>query len=212
MHSFPQNTCQFERLGNNYENTTGPDIGFIRLPDDIAAQPTDEAIFYNITKRYNNARINEGQVRAPLSIHALAGVIGQASDMVEQLDHSTEVKTTMLVSQVAIFDRREHLDMDYYEVRVGNVERLPKPTSYQGVSGGPLFATKEGATIDERLLIGVAFRQSEPDENGERTVFCHGWKSIYDTMCPIITLAYADPATFIQLNDLNPDGTPQNGT
>ncbi len=198
MHSFSRQDS--ERLGDDYENTDGPDIGFIQLPTHVSSLPPDETIFYNITQRYNEAKIKNNNNIVDLPIRVVAGVIGESSEITDQSNNSTEVKTTMLVATAIIIHKHERNDMDYYTVRVGKTDGLPHSTSYQGVSGGPIFATKENASSAlERMLIGVAFKQSNQDESGNRTILCHGFNSIYHCLCPIITMRYADQSTLDKL-------------
>jgi hypothetical protein len=195
------------RLGDDYRNTDGPDIGFIRLPDDIVSQSQNEMTFYNITSRYKAARSQSGKPNK-LNIRAIAGVIGEASSIVEKIDGSTEVETKTLVAPAQVISAAERVDMDYYTVKIGQFEGGEQPSSYGGMSGGPLFATRENATMSERILMGVMYRQSDVDENGDRTISCHGFSSIYDQICPIITLKFAEPSEFMRLNNLNADGSP----
>lgn len=206
MYHFTRKDTQKIRLGENYRNTDGPDIGFIRLPDDISSQPSNEMTFYNITSRYNEAKTRSGKPNK-LNIRAIAGVIGETSSIVEKIDGSTEVETKMIVAPAQVISATERFDMDYYVVRIGPLDGGEHPSSYEGMSGGPLFATRENATMSERILMGVMYRQSDMDQSGGRTISCHGFNSIYNQMCTMITLEYADPAEFMRPNSLNADGS-----
>lgn len=207
MYHFTKKHGDHIRLGDDYENTDGPDIGFIQLPYDIASQPSNEMMFLNISSRFNEAR-SRSTTPKELNIHAIAGVIGESSSIVEKVDGSTQVETKMIVAPAQVINTTERVDMDYYQVRIGQFEGGERPSSYEGMSGGPLFATRENASMSERMLIGVMYRQSPMDANGDRTISCHGLKSIYENMCPIITLEFADPSEVMRLSNLYADGCP----
>jgi len=168
----------------------GPDLAFLKLPDESVSWLKAKNSFYNLPKYRDDAlAYNEP---APSHIDCIVGMIAALTEEVP-----TDRKEARKKRFTAIFGQGEVRTMKY----VGNMESLgvtpisdPEfglPENYQGTSGGALWrfyiAEKDGnASVVGRRLIGVPFYQSSTEE-GVRIISCQGPRAIYQSMIDAVS-------------------------
>jgi hypothetical protein len=159
--------------------TIGPsdaDIGFLRLPLDVAGSLEATSVFHNLTRRSVEAVI-EGVAQRPY-VDAIIGVVAEQSTYEEV--NLIVVAASMWIGNIV--EEREVRGFDLLEFQIASDGSVKPPSSYGGVSGGGLWRlglTDNFAASRSVTPVGVLFHQSEPAADGERLLSCQGPHSVY---------------------------------
>jgi len=161
----------------------GPDLAFIRLPDQKAREVAHYKHFYNLDFD------RDEMLRNPPERHATVWFVCGIPD-----EWKSELSSEAGFMQVKSFygecgaggaNRVYTKDgYDYVDSWVEYTEESRLPSTFGGISGGGLWQVLySGGPPDEvepmrYILAGVPFAQS-PIENGLRSIICHGWRSVY---------------------------------
>jgi hypothetical protein len=161
----------------------GPDLAFIRLPDQKAREVAHYKHFYNLDFD------RDEMLRDPPERHAavwfVCGIPDEWTSDLEPEAGFLQVQSFYGVCGAGgankIYTKDEY---DYVDTWVEYKDDVHLPSTFGGISGGGLWQVPySGGPPDEvepvrYLLAGVPFAQS-PIENGLRSIICHGWRSVY---------------------------------
>lgn len=162
---------------------SGPDLGFLRLPqmniDNLHATNS----FYNLSHR--RATFADGQPGSAY-VDAILGVVGEWTKDAPPARPSTRLKNFELLFCGGMVSAKWQIgEFDLCTFAPSFEEGIKPPKSYGGVSGGGLwriyFEPDGSNTVHERRLVGVAFYEF-PDTDGTLRINCHGPRSIYDRL------------------------------
>jgi hypothetical protein len=81
---------------------------------------------------------------------------------------------------------------DLFEYHFAHNEDVRRPNSYGGLSGSAIWRTDASGDLANRLLQGIAFYESGPNENGERIITCHGPRSVYEKLVDLVAAKYGN--------------------
>ncbi|WFP76564.1 hypothetical protein [Mesorhizobium sp. WSM4906] len=172
---------QTERLtfGRHPFGALGPDLSFLRLPEDLAGWLDAMNGFLNLEMR--RTRMLASPDAEPYN-DALIGVIAERTRKLAGSEQDPVVETSSLITSGKVVATLLAHGLDVLHFR----DSLPpekRPGSYQGTSGGGLWRMYLGAdlhSVRDRCLVGVAFYEFKDD--GRMTVVCHGPEAIYGAM------------------------------
>lgn len=174
----------YVRIGQASFSASGPDIGFVRLPEREARRLEVNKMFYGLSNR----RSDMLQKPKPTNDGGwfLSGMVHEWTE-----EHAGEVgyhavkqfRGTFGAGVVSQESRDDRFDYLKFEARFG--DRYEGPTNYQGTSGGGLWQValteRDGAlVIRDVLLSGVAFYQTLVPTGFD--ISCHGRSSVYDAV------------------------------
>lgn len=148
----------------------GPDVVFLRIPNEEAGALKAFRVFYSETPRV--------PTKDHLEIWALVGAPDAYS--IYQTDHLLFDITAFIVSEGTPSNRG---DFDYLDFRIPVNLLGEDKNSFGGLSGGGawrirVFTADNASGFEaEATLFGVAFHQSQIVD-GERSIRCHGPKSL----------------------------------
>jgi hypothetical protein len=175
----------------------GPDLGFLRLPQESIGWIAAKNSFYNLSK--HRADVLAGNESTQSHVDAVTGMIHELTT--EELPGRPKVRR---ISFTAIFCGAHLVALRYltnYELHYFELTNDPGfalPQSFEGTSGGSAWrfyvAEKDGeiAVVDRRL-VGVPFFQSIT-YNGKREITCHGSKGIYGSFIDAIAARWPKEA------------------
>jgi hypothetical protein len=170
-------------------NDTGPDLGFLRLPDEVVGWLKAQNSFYSLTKRRQDAL--DSRASAPLyadwitgMIHELTAQVPSGKPGVRRIRFMGIFWPTLLIA-LRYFG---NYDLRYLEVK--NEPGFPLPKSFEGTSGGAVWriyvAKKErNTTVIDKRLIGVPFYQLDT-AIGKKEITCAGPQGIYGPLIEAI--------------------------
>ena len=178
------------RVGRGKEEANGPDLGLLVWPESAPRLIPFTKTFYNLTRRRTIVLDN------PLPIDTDTWVLLGApeewtKDGLSEAGFST-VKEFRGITGVGVVSKEyEQCDFDYLEFIAKYSAAYEGPQRFGGCSGGALWhvplANEHGQIVaKDRVLSGVAFWQS-PIVGKERTIRCHGRKSIYQRVVDILS-------------------------
>ncbi len=163
----------------------GPDLGFLKLPQESIGWLRAKNSFYNLSKRRDSVLIN----RYPSKSHT-DSIVGMIHEFTK--DASSDMKNVRKKSFTAIFCEArfrgakwtDTFDLQYVEPKSDPDFKLPD--SFEGTSGGALWRffvveKEKKISVVERWLLGVPFFQSRSADN-KRTITCHGPRGIYGSL------------------------------
>lgn len=166
----------------------GPDLAFIRLPTSCISEIQAKKVFYGLT-------LSGDRLREASTDDGILAVVGSPAEWFNPGPHAHGQELFRLATIVTIFSELEsrdvHDEWDFLNVILYPAtavnEGRPLPSSFEGVSGGPVFrfpGTKkmpfEEWTKVEPVLAGIVFWQ-EWQNPETRLLRAHGPQSIYDT-------------------------------
>ena len=168
-------------LGGEDAGEKGPDIAFIRISPDLEATLLATNAFYSPVAR--GRAFLQGGPRGGGHVLFATGVVGEASKALtaEGNRERTEHTSIMGVGNIVGHDMGEGGNGSFL-FKIIHGDGFPSPSSYGGMSGGGVWQLKSGDGVLNRTLIGVVFRETEADANGERSIICNGPAIIYDVM------------------------------
>jgi hypothetical protein len=163
----------------------GPDLGFLRLPQETVGWLKATNVFFNISKR--RPQVLAKQAPAPDCVDAVVGMVDQLTKEIPVSEPKTRAMVfSAIFSDGVVEKERNKCGFDIFEFKPANYPDFQLPTNFEGVSGGGLwriYLTERDGTpeiVDKRLL-GVPFYQNL--ENGIVTsINCHGPMGIYGTL------------------------------
>ena len=180
----PMNDLEKKRVGRGEQESEGPDLGLLVLPDLIASRfiPSTKT-FYNLTKR--STRVLENPWPIDNGKWALVGAPEEWTEAAgPEAGFARVMKGRGLIGLVGVNKEYERSGFDYLECVANYNAAYEGPSGFGGCSGGGLWhmrwsrTERGGIVIEEALLSGVAFWQCAIVD-GKRTIRCHGRKSIY---------------------------------
>lgn len=184
--------CRSVTIGGATEDPMGPDLGFVRLPQRIEQRLVDENLFYNFDRRLRSSEASS-EKEPPLPRSVIVGVVAEKS---EQTAVSKTSRTDAHVMVHAYGARAELRDgnsgLDIFDLSLLHNGEVSRPHSYGGLSGAGVWVVGDEPGWGNRMLFGLAFFESGENNNGERSVICHGPRSIYVNLVDEISRAFPD--------------------
>ncbi len=180
-------------LGGASFGPSGPDVAFLRLPDDLAGSLNATNVFFNLTKRPRDELMASLDTKPYAD--AVAGVIAERTIVADSPIPNTirkGLKAHLLLGNVVDDREADGLDVLDFKIEFGEPDR--PPVTYGGVSGGAMWRVTFGVdfkSVHSRTLVGMAFYESDADADGRRFLTCHGPRTIYG---PLIDLVRAKRA------------------
>jgi hypothetical protein len=177
------------------DSECGPDLAFLRLPDQIAAALKANCSFLNLRQEAELSRSP-----APENTKQRDFILGVVAELgTVECDPSKALDMGLIcilmnegnVIEIAACDGCDRLEFTPVPcqrfVAPSADQEVSPPVSYGGTSGGGLWRLYAEPTADskERLiqsrLLGVAYYQTKA-ANGSRTIICHGPQSIFSAL------------------------------
>ncbi len=165
----------------------GPDLAFLRLPDDALGWLKAKNSFYSLSKRRDDVLARK--VPAKSHTDAIVGIIHELTEDVQSQQRDVRRKNFFAIFCPARPSAVRYLDThDLLYMQLANEDEpaFKIPNSFEGTSGGSIWrfyvVEKDGKpeVIDQRL-IAVPFYQSFAAD-GKREITCHGSNSIYGAL------------------------------
>jgi hypothetical protein len=170
--------------------STGPDLGFLRLPERDAAALYATNVFFNLSKRRD--LVLAGDHPAPKYVDGISGMIAEWTSPLPDQSVFARAKSFGALYGVGCVIREHNAggyDLLDFEVTYG--PDTDSPERYGGMSGGALWRvyiseTNDGQqSVADKRIFGVAFFES--DKVGQkRIITCHGPKSVYGNLIDAI--------------------------
>jgi hypothetical protein len=165
------------------DDSLGPDLGIIVLPQSHIGNIKAHKSFYNIQK-YRERMIN-APPENDMGVWCISGIPDIETNVVEPRAGFDRVKAFFgFCGFGGIGNQYETGSYDYFDFEVQYNDRTDSPISFGGVSGGGLWQVlidqKESGELvmKEAILSGVAFYQTDLVDD-KRTIKCHGRNSIF---------------------------------
>jgi hypothetical protein len=163
---------------------TGPDLGFLRLPDHMMAELQRHASVVNGERHRGNAVA--GQPDRTERVDLVCGVVDEVTTTRIQGDQAVTTFTGLLnVGRVVEMSRVGN--MDYYRFQPIPGSDVTPPTSYAGTSGGGLWRLyikreeeKGTYSLVQARMVGVAFWEKPVEK--ELHIVCHGQVSVHSVL------------------------------
>ncbi len=178
------------RIGRGKDPSTGPDLGFINLPDMIIGSIKALKSFYNVGLKRD--KILENPPENDLGVWCICGIPDVETRHEGPSKGFETVKGFLGFCGFGGVSKQScRGDFDYFDFDVYYNERTQSPINFGGVSGGGLWqviiARKPYGEliVKETILSGVAFYQTPLVEN-KRIIKCHGRKSVYNQVYRIV--------------------------
>jgi hypothetical protein len=179
-------------LARGRDESKGPDIGLIVLPEALIDHLKSEKIFFNLDKRKD--RFKEGFIGKEMGAWFTTGVIEETEIDLGSKPGFDSIKGYQALCGISGVTK-EYIDsgFDYLEMTVDyktDIGRLP--LHFGGCSGGGVWQVllqkdDQGQIIpEEYVLSGVVFYQSRT-ENSQRVLRCHGRHSVYINAPKLLT-------------------------
>lgn len=161
---------------------TGPDLGFLLLPQLDAQNLSATCNFLNIEKMSHAVRASEQP--APPYIDAVIGVVDEwTKDLPPKRPSNRRKEFPALFGDGEVISKYKVNGFDLCKFEISYPDSLKPPSSYGGMSGGGLWriyyeADGNGRNlVREMRLLGVAFYAYQSD--GKQHIICHGPCSVY---------------------------------
>ncbi|CAN7143486.1 hypothetical protein [Rhizobium sp. LjRoot254] len=179
------------RNWDGIESRGGPDIAFLRLPNDVRDWALLNRNFYNYSTRYD---LYIGGSR-PLPAHTFYtfGMIGESSEVSLSPEGWAGIKSQFIMLLGDIIKPNHQVAPAGPWVFVPETS-ASMPHSFGGLSGAGVWAINEAEGALGRLLLGVAYFQDPPAKNGIRNIIFQGVDWSYDWL--IDTVAKKFPEEF----------------
>jgi hypothetical protein len=175
--------------------SSGPDLGFLRLPEVNIKNLRATNSFFNISDKRDG--VARGQPRTTYT-DAVLGVVEEWTKDAAPVRLSTRLKTfNLLFCGGDVTSKWCAGPYDLCTFTPSFEDGIEPPKSYGGVSGGGLwrvyFEPDGSNKVHERRLIGVAFYEI-PDAEGNKRINCHGPLSVYDHLIETIRARWPERA------------------
>jgi hypothetical protein len=208
--SYIENSMQFQRQSIAMEHAgcltiqgkefgrNGPDLGFLRLPQDNVGWLKAKNSFYNLSKHRDDALAHRAAGQG--HVDTVVGVIHELTK-----DLPSEKRGVRKKGFTGIFCGgrpsaiRYRDDFDILDFELTSDAEFGLPNSFEGTSGGAIwrfFVTEKDnkPLVVERRLIGVPFYQSLAADK-KRIITYHGPKSIYGVLIDRIIARWPEEAS-----------------
>jgi len=177
-------------IGEPQKGKNSPDLAVIKLPENNIGYMKANKSFWNLEYYLN--KYNNYEIENDVGVWALSGTPDILSKNTIPTHGFQESRGFLnIVGFSGIIKAWEENDFDYIEYPVAYDSESDTPITLGGMSGGglwhvPLKKSKNGKiTFENPFFSGIAFYQTAIKEN-ERTIYCHGRKSIYEKTFQII--------------------------
>ena len=173
----------------------GPDLGFMRLPQENVGWLKATNSFCNLTRARDQVLAHK--VPAPNYVDAIIGMIDELTKEVAVAQPLRRAKSfSAIFCNGQVRKERNKNGYDVLDIAVTAYPDFELPDSFEGMSGGALwriyFIEKDNSpSIIEKRLIGVPFHQSQ-DEDGAKIISCHGPTGIYRALIDEIIKKWPD--------------------
>jgi hypothetical protein len=162
----------------------GPDLGFLRLPQESTGWFDGLNSFYNLKKHRDDADDKPAQHH----MHAIVGLVGERTKTLpgeRPGERRAGFEAVFSDGDILRTDRKNEFDL---------IEFAPKrypdtdlPGDFRGTSGGALWriffdVDQDRAKVVACRLWGIPFLQSLPSQNGDRTLTCHAMTGVYGAL------------------------------
>ncbi len=208
--SYIENSMQFQRQSIAMEHAdcliiqgkefgrNGPDLGFLRLPQENVGWLKAKNSFYNLSKHRDDALAHRAAGQG--HVDTVVGVIHELTK-----DLPSEKRGVRKKGFTGIFCGgrpsaiRYRDDFDILDFELTSDAEFGLPNSFEGTSGGAIwrfFVTEKDnkPVVVERRLIGVPFYQSLTADK-KRIITYHGPKSIYGVLIDRAIARWPDEAS-----------------
>ncbi|MBY5663901.1 hypothetical protein [Rhizobium leguminosarum] len=186
---FGLSDCQQIIIGGSDSSANGPDLGFIRLPYNVEQRLQDNWLFYNFSVRLKHAIENAEET--PLDHELICGVVAEKTMLITETERSVSRTYVTALAYGGSFNGRPGPDgYDLFDFIIRHNEEVSRPSSYGGMSGSAIWKIGSTDAAVDRLICGIAFYETEPDERGNRTIVCHGPECIYGLLVDRIREAF----------------------
>ena len=183
-YTFERNHLSIHRIAKGQNDSDGPDIGLIVLPQENIGRLKAEKSFFNIDRRCD--RFSTGFMPIDRGFWFTLGFPGVFESDIEPNHGFSAIKGYKGLCGISgIRKEYENRDYDYLEMSIEYESHNQNlPDSFGGVSGGsiwqvPLSRNSQGnLEPDEYILSGVIFYQTQLEKN-HRFLKGHGRKTIY---------------------------------
>ena len=173
----------------------GPDLAFLRLPEETIGWLKAQRSFYNILMRQQDVLAHKETTRSYVDV-----IIGIIHELTEDAPSDRpfvrrqQFTAIFCGAKLGVMRYLNGYDIFYYEPTKDLGFELPK--SFQGTSGGALwrFYVEEKdkkINVVDRRLIGVPYYE-DITPRGTREIVCHGPKGIYDPLTVKILQKWPD--------------------
>lgn len=171
-------------IARGRDDSEGPDIGLIVLPQTHIAHLKSEKVFFNIDKR--RKRFTDAFIGKEMGVWFTCGILEETETDMEPTAGFGAVKGyQVLCGRSGVSKEYTQSGFDYLEMTVDYETGGPDlPPSFGGCSGGGVWQVllrKNGQGLimaEEYLLSGVVFYQTGA-ENKRRILRCHARQTIY---------------------------------
>jgi hypothetical protein len=175
----------------------GPDLGFLRLPQQSIGWIAAKNSFYNLRKHRDDVLAGKEPTKSHVDsvtgmIHELTTEEPPGRPKVRRISFSA----IFCGANLAALRYLSNYELHYFELT--NDPGFALPQSFEGTSGGSAWrfyvAEKNGGiVVVDRWLVGVPFYQSLT-QGGKREITCHGRRGIYGTFLDAIIARWPDEA------------------
>ncbi|MBI1385844.1 MAG: hypothetical protein GC150_13135 [Rhizobiales bacterium] len=180
-------------IGGEPFSEKGPDLALLRLPENFASTLKATNSFCNMSLKRDAAL--DGKVPSRKCFDCVAGVVAERTSPVEVAADGKLAKRLFEASIepgiLGAFSTSDGFDLAEFTPQVD--EGYVAPNSYGGVSGAALWRIfcEEGEggilTVKEPWMYGLAFWQSDPRQDGSRTIQCHGPNGLYEKLITAVS-------------------------
>jgi len=171
-------------IGESRKRSAGPDLSLITLPNSEIGILKAKKSFFNISQKREDVLTNP--LELDVGVWVLFGFVEEKTVTEEPKYGYTHVKGFYgLFGFTGITKYYEQEGYDFWEVGVDYKFNSTLPNTFGGTSGGGLWqvhvagSKKDGFQIQKRILMGVAFYETEI-KNNIRYIRCNGPRSIYE--------------------------------
>lgn len=182
-HTIDINLTERLTVWDGIESPSGPDIGFLRLPDQAVGTFMARHTILNLEKRRDRLLASDF-AKGP----HFDGVFGFLAEWtVDNTEASERRKGFKALYGVGLAgEERTSGEYDFCDLDISYGPEAETPTSFGGMSGGGLWRahlTRDGdkVTLRDVSFWGVAFYE-RPESEGKRIIVCHGRRSVYDVL------------------------------
>lgn len=186
----PRRYLQIIKVAIPEEDSRGPDLAVMIVPEDVLGWMKAKKLFWNISpKRLEDPLTN---LESSNGLWCVCGFVAEYTKEEGPKCGYANVKRFTGVTGCSGIERAwndgQH---DYFDLSVLYKDENELPTDFRGVSGGglwkiPLSRNEDGViTAQEPILAGVAFYQTAV-EGKKRSIRCHGPRSIYQMVYQVM--------------------------
>lgn len=175
----------------------GPDLAFLKLPDENIGWLAAKYSFYNLTRRRDD--VLAGRAPSQYRSDTLTGTVQSFTSDAPSNNPRTRHKLFYSAMWQAMLISAEEKEFDLDRYIIMGDPTLMVPESIAGTSGGSVWRTyvvleNDKPRIIEQRLIGVPFFESTSHDGTQKIITCHGPKGIYGRLIDNIFKRWPDAA------------------